>query len=76
MASVLVCNEPILSSSVSSENKGRSGVIVSDILDIEQAYFWTSQWQEWEREAEKNLEAGRYAEFADFESLLKDLDQD
>jgi len=76
MASVLVHNEPILSSSISFENKDRSGVIVPDILDPEQAYFWTYQWQEWEKEAEKDLQAGRYAEFGDFESLLRDLDQE
>ena len=34
---------------------------------------WMQLWQSWEREADDDLAKGRYDEFADVASLLKDL---
>lgn len=49
----------------------RGMAIIPDILD--QAYFWTSTWQAWEEEADKDLREGRYTDFDDINSLLRDL---
>ena len=40
----------------------------------EQAYFWTSEWQEAEREADKDIKAGRTRRFSNAEKLIADLD--
>jgi antitoxin MazE len=40
-----------------------------------QAYFWTKEWQEAEREASEDIKAGRVKTFDNVEELLKDLDK-
>jgi len=40
----------------------------------EQAYFWTSEWQEAEREADEDIKAGRTRRFSNAEKLIADLD--
>jgi AbrB family looped-hinge helix DNA binding protein len=42
-------------------------------VDRSQAYFWTHRWQEGERQAEEDLQAGRYQDFASMNDLLKSL---
>jgi AbrB family looped-hinge helix DNA binding protein len=39
----------------------------------DQAWFWTPEWQEREREADQDLAAGHYHDFDTIEDLLKDL---
>ena len=39
----------------------------------EQAWFWTPEWQEKEKQAEKDFSSGRYRDFEKLEDLLKDL---
>lgn len=39
-----------------------------------QAWFWTEQWQEREREADADLTAGRFTDTADAESFLAELE--
>jgi len=39
----------------------------------DQAWFWTSEWQIKEKEAEDDLAAGRYQDFDELEDLLKEL---
>jgi len=39
----------------------------------DQAWFWTEEWQAGEREAEADLETGRYEEFDTMEDLIADL---
>ena len=46
------------------------------MVDRQQAYFWTERWQAGEREAEADLEAGRYQDFDSIEDLLADLEAD
>jgi AbrB family looped-hinge helix DNA binding protein len=46
------------------------------IIDKSQAYFWTKEWQEAEREASADIKAGRVRTFGTAEELLDDLDQD
>lgn len=39
----------------------------------EQAWFWTKEWQEKEREADQEIASGDYREFESIDALLKDL---
>jgi hypothetical protein len=39
----------------------------------DQAWFWTKEWQEAERETEADLAAGRYQSFDAIEDLIDDL---
>jgi AbrB family looped-hinge helix DNA binding protein len=39
----------------------------------DQAWFWTPEWQEKEKEADEDIRKGRYQEFEDVEDLLKDI---
>ncbi len=45
------------------------------IIDATQAYFWTKEWQEAEREASEDIKVGRIKTFDNVEELIKDLDQ-
>ena len=38
-----------------------------------QAYFWTKEWQEAEREASEDIKAGRVETFETIEELVEDL---
>jgi len=38
-----------------------------------QDYFWTSEWQEAEREADEDIKAGRTRRFSTAEELITDL---
>jgi len=44
------------------------------LIDKSQAYFWTKEWQEAERQAQADIEAGRIEEFASVDELFADLD--
>lgn len=44
------------------------------LIDKSQAYFWTKEWQEAERQAQADIEAGRTKEFASVDELFADLD--
>ena len=44
------------------------------LIDKNQAYFWTKRWQEGEKEADKDIKAGRVKVFDSAEELMKDLD--
>jgi len=39
----------------------------------DQAWFWTPEWQEKEKEADEDIRKGRYQEFENVEDLLKDI---
>ncbi len=40
------------------------------LIDASQAWFWSTAWQEAEREAEADIQAGRVREFADAEGAI------
>ena len=44
------------------------------MIDSSQAYFWTKEWQEAEKEASEDIKAGRVKTFDSVEELLADLD--
>ena len=45
------------------------------LIDSSQAYFWTKQWQEAEKEASADIKAGRVKTFNTVDELLADLDE-
>ena len=40
----------------------------------DQAWFWTERWQQMEREADEDINAGRVRVFKDVDEFLTDLD--
>ncbi len=51
----------------------RDGAIVLKVkrlIDKEQAWFWTDRWQQGEKEAEKDIRAGRVHRFADADKTV------
>jgi len=44
-----------------------------EVIDPTQAYFWTKQWQQMEKEAEEDKTAGNIIGNGTVESLLKEL---
>ena len=46
------------------------------MVDRHQSYFWMERWQAGEREAEADLESGRYQDFDSIEDMLADLEAD
>ncbi len=56
----------------------RLGIEEGDLVEIDvenQAYFWTRKWQEGERAADEDIEAGHVKTFDSVDELIKDLDQ-
>jgi AbrB family looped-hinge helix DNA binding protein len=48
-------------------------LIPKKLVDKSQAYFWTKEWQEAEKEASKDIKAGRVKAFDTAEELFEDL---
>ena len=46
------------------------------MIDKDQTWFWTEEWQTAEREAEEDLRAGRVKAFDTLDGLIADLDAD
>ena len=53
----------------------RAVLIPKRLVDKSQAYFWTRKWQEGEREADEDIEAGRVRIFDSVGELIEDLEQ-
>jgi AbrB family looped-hinge helix DNA binding protein len=53
---------------------GRAVLTPKRLVDKDQAYFWSPQWQAAEREAEEDIKAGRVKTFSSVEELMEDLD--
>ncbi len=45
------------------------------MIDSSQAYFWTKEWQEAEKEATDDIKTGRVKNFNTVEALFEDLDR-
>ena len=45
------------------------------IIDKAQSWFWTKKWQDEEKEADKDIKAGRVKTFDNVNDLMKDLDK-
>jgi len=48
-------------------------IVPKAIVDREDAWFWSKEWQEKEREADEALAKGDYKEFDNVEDLIRDL---
>ena len=48
---------------------------VKDVLDHSQTYFWTTKWQEMEREADSDKKAGILIGDGTLENLLNELNK-
>jgi antitoxin MazE len=56
--------------------KGAAAVLVpikTIKVPRDQAWFWTSEWQKKENEAEEDLASGRFQDFDSLDNLMKDL---
>jgi antitoxin MazE len=53
----------------------RAVLMPKRLVDKSQAYFWTKQWQKGEKEAAKDIKAGRVKTFESVDELIKDLDR-
>ena len=42
-------------------------------LEADQAWYWSAGWQQAEKEAEADFEAGRYKDFESMDALIADL---
>jgi hypothetical protein len=51
------------------------GEISNGRIDPEQAWFWTREWQEHEREADEDLAAGRVTRYESDEQFLAAVDE-
>ena len=50
-------------------------LIPKKLIDKSQAYFWTEDWQEAEREAERDLAEGRVEAYETVDELIAGLEQ-
>jgi hypothetical protein len=55
------------------ELRRRAGLKPQSIPD-DQAWYWTEQWQRWERQADADIAAGRVKRFDNVEDLIADLE--
>ncbi|OIN94911.1 MAG: hypothetical protein AUJ21_04200 [Anaerolineae bacterium CG1_02_58_13] len=55
------------------EADGTVRLVPQIAVERSQAYFWTRRWQAGEREADDDLIAGRYKDFASMDDLIADL---
>lgn len=51
----------------------RVEMVPAALIPKDQLWFWTSEWQQKEREADQDIAAGRVKEFGSAEDLLQDL---
>ena len=56
--------------------EGRLVLVPKQLIDKDQTWFWTEEWQAAEREAEDDLRTGRVKAFETLDELIADLDAD
>jgi len=52
---------------------GTISVVVQKLVDRDQAYFWTREWQKGEREADEDIRMGRLRTFDSVDDLIAEL---
>ena len=52
---------------------GKIVITPQRIIDKDQAWFWTEEWQAGEREADLNIQRGEVKVFESVEDLIRDL---
>ena len=56
------------------EQDGKIVLTPQRLIDADQAWFWTPEWQEGQREAEKDIRAGRVSKvYDDVDEFIADL---
>ena len=56
------------------EQDGKVVLVPQRLIDADQAWFWTPEWQEKEREADEDIAAGRVSRwYSDVKELIADL---
>jgi AbrB family looped-hinge helix DNA binding protein len=50
-------------------------IVPKAIVDREDAWFWSKEWQEKECEADEDIKAGRVKHFKNVEELIKNLNR-
>jgi antitoxin MazE len=58
-----------------TDEKGRVVISRAQIIDPEQAWFWSDRWQRLEQEAQSDLKSGRVMEFSNVSEALAALDR-
>lgn len=58
---------------VQLDKQGRIVLTPKKLVDASQAYFWTKEWQEAEREADEDIKAGRVKKFKSAAEAVKYL---
>lgn len=53
---------------------GKIVLVPMKLVPAEQAWFWTAEWQEAERQAQAEINAGRAKAFQSVDALLEELD--
>jgi bifunctional DNA-binding transcriptional regulator/antitoxin component of YhaV-PrlF toxin-antitoxin module len=53
----------------------KKGVLMkpAKLIDSEQAYFWSKEWQKGEKATERDIQKGRVKKFKGVKGLMKDL---
>ena len=57
-----------------ADEAGRVVISRAQVIDPEQAWFWSDRWQRMEREAQADLETGRTIEYINITEALAALD--
>jgi AbrB family looped-hinge helix DNA binding protein len=58
-----------------TDEAGRIVISRAQIIDPDQAWFWSDRWQRMEQEAQADLEAGRIVEYTNIAEALAALDE-
>lgn len=56
------------------DDEGRIVLTPKKLVDASQIYFWTKEWQEGERKADEDMEAGRVKRFKSAGDAVKHLE--
>ena len=59
---------------VELDEEGHIVLTPKKLVDASQAYFWTEEWQEGEREADEDIKAGRVKRFTSAAEAIKYLE--
>ena len=59
---------------VQLDKQGRIVLTPKKLVDASQAYFWTPEWQEGERQADEDIKAGRVKKFKSADEAVKYLE--
>ena len=56
-------------------SSGKITLVPKKMIDAEQVWFWSKEWQMAEKEAESDIKHGKVKKFKSAQDLIKDLDK-